>query len=510
MRNFPLSSKLLWITSISTIILLAAANLILPLDRDQSFFLYAAQHIKSGSILYKDIWDAKQPGIFLFYLAAGELFGYSEWGVHLLECFWMAAQCVVVAWWAPKIGVSSWFSCLAPLFTVGAYYAAAWTWHLTQVEALVGLPLLLAGGLALSTDAYSKRRLLAAGAAGGIVLIFKAMLCPVLVAMWAVACIFRVKKEATSPLRTALVFIALIGTGCAVPVIAVAVWASHSGFLPEMVFATFVFPLKFAASESHYHFYPTFRIAKTFFQALGWFLIRFGPLLFLASIGAKDLIKRNNEYAIALVAWLVSASVVFIAQTWWGYQLLLLLPPLGLLAVVGVEWLFLFPGKRRFLRFAAMGITAIAFAVPAYAKFESLALHGVIPMGENRLLYQMDVLQKWQKIVDETRFLDSPGAAPGPIYVREGSLYWLASGRELVYPADHGYQLPEQRVKWPVAIMSAAPVYMRLPREDREVINSIDSKFQKFLDENYIKMEGKPPWYKRVKYGQPKMKEGIQ
>ena len=65
--------------------LLAAANLILPLDRDKSFFLYVAKHIESGSILYKDIWDAKQPGIILFYLAAGELFDFIERGVHQFE-----------------------------------------------------------------------------------------------------------------------------------------------------------------------------------------------------------------------------------------------------------------------------------------------------------------------------------------------------------------------------------------------------------------------------------------
>ncbi len=39
---------------------------------DQALFLTYSKAINSGAILYKDVWDIKQPAIFVFYLITGK------------------------------------------------------------------------------------------------------------------------------------------------------------------------------------------------------------------------------------------------------------------------------------------------------------------------------------------------------------------------------------------------------------------------------------------------------
>jgi hypothetical protein len=480
------------------VVVLAAANLLIPLDTDQAFFMYVAKHLKAGATLYRDIWDVKQPGIFLFYRTAGEIFGFDGVGVHLLEAGWMGLQCLVVARWATELGVAPRYRSLAPLFTVGLYYAAVWTWHLTQVEALVGLPLLVAGGLPLSSLGRPKRRLFAAGVAGGVVLVFKATLFPLLAAMWGVALVGTWKGCTGSRRRAVLEFLLSVGSGCALPLAALAIWAWLAGFLPELLFATFRFPLRFAVSESSFHFYPTFRQTSTLWLSLGWFVQRFGPLLLLAALGARTLVKRANPQAPVLFAWIVSGAAVFLAQTWWAYQLLLLLPPLGLLALAGTQWLLGLPAGYRPLKFVLLLAALAASGEPALVKLKTLASYGGAPSGAARLAYQAEIFPDWGRILEDTAFLGAPDAAAGPIYVWDGPLYGLASGRELVFPSDHAYLLPDQRIDWPAAVMRAEPAYIRLPRAGRVALNRIDPALQPFLDQHYRQVAGHSPWYARA------------
>jgi hypothetical protein len=490
------------IVSIVTVTLFSAVHLVFPLDGDQSFYLYTVKHMHDGSVLYKDIWDVKQPGIFLFYLTAGKLFGFNETGIHVLEVIWMAIQCGVTIWWASILGISPHLRPLIPVFTVGAYYGAASAWHLTQVEGLAGLPLLLAGGLALAPCSNPRSiKLVAAGAAGGVALVFKAMFFPILLAMWGTVLVLSNKEmNLSSTFRTVAGFAAPLCIGCALPLLAVAFWAAQGGFLPDLLFSTFAFPVKFYLSESHNHFYPLFRTTKSLIHSLSWYIIYFGPILVLAILGVRDIISRKKVCAGVLLSWIVSAISVFLSQTWLAYHLMLLVPPVGILAVSGMEWLVREPYKRRFFVIVSILILVIYFGILTFTKIKPLVSHGIFPQGEARIAFQEDVLPNLRYIMNDCTFLRTSDSLQGPIYVWEqGPRYWVASGRELVQPMGNVFQLPEQRLKWPAAIISAKPAYIRLPRQGRESLNSIDPKFQQFLDVQYEKIEGMPPWYGRVK-----------
>src|ERR1700752_3958076 len=65
--------------------ILGAVHLPTPLHGDAVLYQAGARRMTDGATLYRDFWDLKQPGIYLFHGVAGVLFGFGEFGLHGLE-----------------------------------------------------------------------------------------------------------------------------------------------------------------------------------------------------------------------------------------------------------------------------------------------------------------------------------------------------------------------------------------------------------------------------------------
>ena len=153
---------------------------------DQTLFLIYSKAIGNGAVLYRDVWDIKQPAIFVFYLAAGKLFGFTEIGIHLLEIiYWLGFSLLLIVG-LKKYFTNPLFAVLTPLFTVGIYYSVSGSLHLTQAEALVGFPMFLCLWFCQKflENPDKKRLLFWSGLFGGIVLTFKLMFLLILFAFW--------------------------------------------------------------------------------------------------------------------------------------------------------------------------------------------------------------------------------------------------------------------------------------------------------------------------------------
>ena len=70
-------------------------NLPMPLHGDAALYQLGAKAMADGGVLYRDFWDLKQPGIYLFHWFAGSLFGFTETGLHRLELLYMLAFSVL-------------------------------------------------------------------------------------------------------------------------------------------------------------------------------------------------------------------------------------------------------------------------------------------------------------------------------------------------------------------------------------------------------------------------------
>src|SRR5690606_12764308 len=88
---------------------------LLPFDGDQSIFALVGETIASGGRIYVDYWDVKQPGIFLFFAAAGSLFGFTSWGIHLFELiYWFVASLIIWRLMVPMLA-NRWLASSVPL-----------------------------------------------------------------------------------------------------------------------------------------------------------------------------------------------------------------------------------------------------------------------------------------------------------------------------------------------------------------------------------------------------------
>ncbi|QGG95159.1 hypothetical protein [Actinomarinicola tropica] len=323
----------------------------LPLTGDQALFSLVADELAEGRRLYTDVWDLKQPGIFWFFMAAEVAPGGSAVGAHLLELVWQLALAVVAVLVARPIVRRSWALALVPVLVVGWPYATASPAVLTQVEVLVGLPILVAiaaGLAALRTEARPDGWAVTAGAALAVVAMFKLVLVVVPVGALCVAAVAS-RERTRRPLRALVV-------GClaaAVPVLVHLAWVASHGALEDTLRTWFEVPLGVSERVGR----PVGRLRATAVDLLRFF----GPVLLLAGLGTwRTLRERRHPLGLAMVAWVALGAATFLVQLWWLYLAYVVVVPLGMLAVVGVEVVLDAGLDRRWLAAGALALALLA------------------------------------------------------------------------------------------------------------------------------------------------------
>ena len=178
------------IAVLTAVMLIGLAKLPQPFTGDQALSAMMAMKLAHGEVMYADLWDLKQPGIFLFYYVGGALFGFNEVGIHAFELVYMLAFSVVLLLALKGHFRNRTVASFTPLLTVGLYYGTAGALHQTQTEAVVGFPLFLALWLVGASVWTTRRRallLFLSGLAGGVVLLFKLAFFPILAGFWLTA-----------------------------------------------------------------------------------------------------------------------------------------------------------------------------------------------------------------------------------------------------------------------------------------------------------------------------------
>ena len=77
-------------------LLLRIASVAEPLGIDQSLWASAVRGMSRGQLLYRDVWEQRPPGIYLIYLAAFRVFGWTPATVAWLDIFASAATMVLL------------------------------------------------------------------------------------------------------------------------------------------------------------------------------------------------------------------------------------------------------------------------------------------------------------------------------------------------------------------------------------------------------------------------------
>ena len=307
-----------------------------PSWRRQALNLLIGQVIDHGGSPYRELWDLKHLGVFVFFATGGALFHFNEIGIHLFEMLWMLILALLVRVVAGRWLESRITASLAPALTVGLYYAVADERYLTQTEALVGLPLLAALWCAVEGSHAEHRRkvwLTASGLAAGCVVVFKLLYVAIPIVWWLLA-IRDVNSRRREDLRRTVADVApwLIG-GALLPIVATISFVVQKGVAALALWTYFQHP---AEVWSALPMEP-----RRLLRAARSFVLSFAPAFALAGLGAAGALmqRRLDLLTVGLGAWLAIGILLIVIQviSWWDYHFLLLLVPTGLLAARGVE-----------------------------------------------------------------------------------------------------------------------------------------------------------------------------
>jgi hypothetical protein len=489
---------------------LGLLHLPFPFNWDQALFTLGARRLAAGGVLYRDFWDIKQPGIYWFYQAAGRLFGFHEVGIHLFELLWMMAFAVTLLVtlrrrWGPGLAAT-----LAPLLSVGAYYAATGDVHLTKVEGLVGFPLYLTLWFATDADGVEPRarRLFVSGLCGAVVLLFKLIFAPIVGAFWLIALVGLWRRRGAV---RALAVVALpAALGLALPLGAMLAYFARYHLLGVLWWTYVIYPgvLITHAQGSH-----TARVSGS----IVWFLLRFSPLLGLAIMGAGVARARRDWLGLGLALWAALAIPIIFVQRWsgWEYHYLLFVVPLGLLGAVGIGGLWTrldrlgleAPAARRVV---AAGLVALFAGLIGIAAVKTVLLvrDGCGLTAAGRAAYRTRMGPFYATTLRDVAFLDEPGRVAGPVFALGNPLVYLLARRPAApafdcgtFPAEWGERewsaLTSRLERVPPAYLLVDVDYLPLLRGDRPPAGP----FAAFLVDRYraLRTSDLGVWYERVR-----------
>ena len=390
-----------------------------PLGGDQALFLYMARAMHNGSVLYRDIWDAKQPGIYGFYYVAGSLFGFNEIAVHLAELMVMFTLAVVLQRTLPDFGLSHRAAALAPLAVVLPYYLVSSTWDLTQLEPLIGLPLYLglwSSTRARASAAHQARWQFAAGALAALVTIFKIVYAPI----GLVFLVLSLRRD-DRVRATALWF-----AGVLVVWLPVFAWVAASGLVHEVWYTWISFP-RTSRSQAAQPLSTLTNSARSFGRS-------FAPIGALGLLGLWTHRKHLERWMVLALAWVAVALVLDLTQFWWRYLYWNLSVPIALFAVLGV--IALSDAARANRRVFGAWLTVVVL-LGAYALApQRERLRNALP--DPTAAFRDDTARHELRALEEPVYADldltvalvkAPEANPGPVVVFGSPIIQLATGR---------------------------------------------------------------------------------
>jgi hypothetical protein len=396
--------------TLGVLALVALVHVPFPFGPDQGFAAVVGNELRHGRVLYTEVWDVRQPGLYAIFTLGGVApFGMTEGGVHLLEAVYFLGFAVVLQRTLRPHVECEWVAAVSPLFVVGAYWAAADAHLLTQIEALVLFPLYVAiWGVAVDRPhELSARRLVVSGVAGAAVITLKLIYLPIVVIVWGIAFADAMRGRGW---RAALRDLLWLLTGFAVPIAAVVVFLAAAGALPEALWTFFVFPFHQRKLD--------LRDWARLHSSLEYLVRNFTWTVPLALVGVVLRRPVRDRLVLGLLVWLFAGAALLLAQTWYAYQFQLLIAPLGVLAVFGFDRLV--ARRRAPIAIAAIVVAALLALVPLRTlarKSVTFARDKFTLTAAGRSHYHDKYAPWYVDAAASGAFLDARDALPGPIHV---------------------------------------------------------------------------------------------
>ncbi len=431
------------------------------------------------------MWDVKQPGVFMTYRFV-EFVGFSEVAVHAFELILLIVTVVVGMCLLRRRFRHALALGALPVFAVGFIYLGARTNELAQLETLT-IPFIAVVVWALFIgQARSSLRWFIAGLSVAAVGLFKSLLVIVPLALLLYALISRPDRKH----RRSSSLIAAAAIGFLVPVLAFLVWTVNHDLVSRVWYTFVSYPLHASTGGLR----DTARLVKSG----GAFVLRFAPLLALAAVRVRRLLSgERDRFSVAMVVWFLAGCLTVLAQLWWSYLFLVLVPPLAILAVEGLDDLLARGAMTRRLAIALAVLCLPAAGVFAL-KVPPLVSHGFALGSTNAVEYRAAVSEPYAAALDEVAAV----AVARDVYVLGDPLIlYVADARQAVPPQAWSIEAwDDQTRSWVVDSLRTSPpeqVFVSADAaqllEDSEVASTIAAGFDE------IRSSDQGIWYQRRK-----------
>ncbi len=415
--------------SFVSLLIMGYIHLFFPFSGDQALFMVGAKSMADGHVLYRDFWDLKQPGIFLFSYWSGLLFSFNEWGVHLFEWIHWLLFSIYGIYLLTKLKVTDRASTayLFPVFTTVLYYLLCEADGLTQVEALVSFAFFIAFTLPLLYLSKGHNPIVIhflMGLLYAIVFYYKLVLMLVLgiYSIFYVLFLGTHKKESVRqiflktflPIATGFFF--LVGIG--------ALYYWQRGILPLVVETFFVTPNQIIAEVE----------AKSFRAFLGgtWeFVLLIAPCLPFALLGLWHYRNRQPVLIGGMIIWILAGLFTIYLQkfSYWSYHYQLLLFPIGFLNLLGLDFILQKALHPPFRPILIALFLYLPFVLQFHQKVHIFSTYNFVTTPQDQIAYQNHYEPNYQASRQEISFLTDAATLSGDIYVCGNPLFYHLSGR---------------------------------------------------------------------------------
>lgn len=485
------------IVSVVAVTVIGIVDLQMPFVGDQAFFTLGARAIADGRHLYSDFWDIKQPGIFWFFFLGGRLFGFTEVGVHLFELtywvlfMWFLTSTVHEELKDPLV------TAMAPLLTVGMYYASSGSSQLTQLEMLVAFPL-LGCVWAIHRSIHGNRidlcLVAVSGLCGGIVLLFKLVIAPLLLVIWLFMLIGFIRSR-VKRLRIAAAAL-LITVTSLLPLWVVFLAGAFNGNLEQMIVTFFKYPIGVVSSQTDLPLMRLLRSAK-------WFLTHFGPMSLLAVYGLVSRLRSpSRRYVLLHLCWVFGAGAVVLIQfaSWWPYHFLLFVAPVGVLAAIGVRDVNVWVSKRfgGFRRLGMLTLMICCLCVPnatTLGRRVVAAVQSALSRSDSPTPIQDAENPLYGEIMNELRGMPGIWTDEDDLVVLGHPLYLYLAGKKQII-ATNGWILrilqPGQWINLEHELRERAPRFLYVEEGNRRLLTERSSGILQLLSDSYTEVQVSP------------------
>ncbi len=332
--------------------MVAVSLILLPLLSDQALMALVGRDVFDDRHLYTGIFDAKQPGMYLWYGSISALFGPSQPVAQLFSVAAALLAAFLTVWLLAGRLATAWVKRWAPILVAAAFLLHLNEFEIGQTELLMCVPAAAALLLVVRAGdpATSIWRSMLAGICIGVVAVFKTLL--IVVPGVAVGTYVLLAFDQGGRCR----HLTAVAAGALLAPAGALVWLLARGDLDAALYAWFAYPAQVLALDSA-------RSTEVLFAAVTRFAVLFAAAGLLVLWRLPTVTRRRDPLDLVLVAWIVAGLAVYAIQVWWSYYLIILLPGLVALAVRQLDDVAARPYRRRRVGMAAVVVLAVPLLV---------------------------------------------------------------------------------------------------------------------------------------------------